>query len=296
MPLPSAMLLHPEYTDRPVDARWQRVTDLAARGEPADGPYDDAWVREGLDYLLQLQNCRGGVERDVLRRISPAVDVAHRLHTSPDRLQRGGVEARLLLGQTAQEVAAACGLTPAAVDAYLQLYFDVAGKLHAHNYILIHAVGGDLWGGRLAEADVDVLLKLYAYSIGPALLPVMERYFRGDWSIPTRLDQASIAELKDLAQMLWVKALVLSRVLPFRERSRAFRARRLARELEDHVASLTGKCQGMAVLMGSILAEDACATPPAGTSSSPEPPVARLLPGTDPEDWWVAWRTAVLAA
>jgi hypothetical protein len=123
-------------------------------------------VRRGLAYLTRLRACRNDLERQRLRDEAPDLDGAYQLHHG-EKLDRGAFEGRILAGQSPDDVAAACALGRDVVDAYLALFFDVLGKLHAQSYVLIHAVGGDLWGGGLREDDVDVLLRLYGFQKGP---------------------------------------------------------------------------------------------------------------------------------
>src|SRR4051812_28996114 len=115
MKLPSALLLAPQHTARPVDARWQRITDLADRGEPALHRWDDAWVRRGLDFLNRLRACQTEADRERLAQDLPDLDTAHRLHASADPLPRAILEARLLAGLSVADAATTCSLTQATV-------------------------------------------------------------------------------------------------------------------------------------------------------------------------------------
>jgi hypothetical protein len=231
----------------------------------------------GFRYALALLACESAADEEGLARALPDLEAAFRLHAGPDKLARGILEARLLAGQTIEETAAACGLAPEAVRAYEALFFHVLGKLHSRMYILIQAVGGDLWGGGLTEDDVDVLLKLYGFLKGPIFLEWLIRYFRGGWSAPERLEDASIEQLQELILMLELRALIQARVLPFPECLRAERLWAQTRELQRHIDARSGNLQ---------------AAP--GHASSEAAPADELLspPGSDPEAWWLAWAEA----
>src|SRR5262249_56031887 len=129
-------------------------------------------------------------------------------------LARGILEARVLARQSFEEVAAACGLTPQAVEAYHDLFFAVRGRLQSWCFILIHAVGGDLWGGTLSEDDADVLLRLFGYLKGPLFLQERIGYFRGGLAVPERLEDATAGQLRDLVHGLQPTALVPASLPP----------------------------------------------------------------------------------
>ncbi len=238
MELPSALLLSP-HNAGPVGARWRRAADLADRGEPATHEWDDGWVRRGLDYLNRLRACRDDGQRRHLAREAADIAAAHRLHMTADKLARGTLEARLLAGQTIEETAAACGLSAGAVEAYHELFFHVRGSLGAKGYIFSQAIGGKVWYG-LTEDDVDVLLKQYAYLKGPFYLEAMLLYFRGEWSVPERLESASREQLERLAIALGIRAVVKVRVLPFPECLRVQRLMSLVKELWGYIDTLPG--------------------------------------------------------
>jgi hypothetical protein len=210
MQLPAVLLLNPTYTARPVDARLRRVLKLAEQGEPATHRWDDVGVRLGLKYLNRLRASQGEADRERLAQDFPDLDAAYRLHVSADPLPRAILEARLLAGQIVPEVAAACGLTEAAVTAYEALFFDVLGKLEAKEYLMAAAVRFD-FSGQLPEGNAGMLLKWYGLVRGPVMLDAMIRYFNSDWSVPERLDGVTKGQLEELHLMMTVRADILGR-------------------------------------------------------------------------------------
>jgi hypothetical protein len=236
MKLPSALLLSPKNTDRPVDARWRRVADLARRRRHPWGRWDDDWVRRGLRYVNRLRACLGNADRARLAAEMPDVDAACRLHLTTDKVARGALEARLLAGQSVEEVAACCGLTPEAVTAYVRLFFDVLGSLRARSYILIHAIGPKHFHG-LTEDDPDVILKWAGFVKGVALLEPLTRYFTLGWRVPEQPDSLSRDELDELYTMCLMRLLVLSRVMPPGRPRRALAVLELAERLKTFIDS-----------------------------------------------------------
>src|SRR5205085_2875541 len=108
------LALGPRNSARPVDARAQIVDELS-RGTSLPRDFRDAWVKRGLAYVRARRACRTDADRLRLAREAPDLDAAYRLREAGDKVARGAVEGRLLAGQTAEEVAAACGFAPEAV-------------------------------------------------------------------------------------------------------------------------------------------------------------------------------------
>jgi len=293
--LPSEMLMHPSHTARPVDARWQRVCDLARRAKRARHKWDDDWVRLGLRYLNRLSACSSDADRARLARQMPDLDAAYHLHATAGRLERGVVEGRLLAGQTVEQVAAACGLSTAAVTAYEKLFFQVLGRLDAREFIYIHAVGPKMWTG-FEEDDVDLLLKVRGFQRGPLTLELLLNYLRHGLQVPDRLEGAGRERLEELVMMLTTKACVQSRTLPFPRCVRALRLVALSDELAAYVASLPAReSAGKEARSGEaakVCWEGVCSPPVA----APEPAEGVPPLGEDRGAWWSAWRAAVLAA
>ena len=213
MDLPSTLLLSPDFTARPVDARWQRVVDLAGQGRRARHRFDDQWVKQGLRYLRRLNRCHEDEARNRLAEALPAIDVAYRLRHG-DPFSRAVVEARLLAGQSISEVASACEMTSEAVGAYEALFFSVLDRREARSFIMIEAMGGNLWDGSLTPEDGGVWMRFFAYLKGPLFLEPLIQYYRG-WTLPERLEDVTAEQLSETVDMLQVRALILSRALPF---------------------------------------------------------------------------------
>ena len=288
--------LFPGNTAPPVDRRWQVATRTLEDAGCARVLRRDARTERARDYLRALRAlhaCHTDAERDALATTMPDLDAAYRLHAG-DKLTRATVEGLLLARQSVEQVAAECGLTPAAVTAYVALFFDVLDKLGAVEYILLNALGGNIWDGSLTEADGDVFVRLLGYQGGPILLRWAVAYFRGGWSVPQRLEEASPEELLDLVGVLMTRAIVLVHVVPYRQCVRAVRLARLVGELRAYVASRTG--QAPPVQAADEL-EPYASLPLLGApiegAVEPTPGVTAPI-GTD--GWWSAWRQALQAA
>jgi hypothetical protein len=285
--------LFPGNTAGPVDRRWQIATRTLEDAECDRVLRRDAWTNRARDYLSALHACHTDAERDALAATMPDIDAAYRLHEG-DKLTRATVEGLLLARQSIDQVASECGLTPAALTAYVALFFDVLGRLHAAEYILLNALGGNIWDGSLTEADGDVFVRLLGYQGGPILLRWAVAYFRGGWSVPECLEDASPDQLRELVGILNTRAIVLVHVLPYRQCIRAVRLARLVGELRAYLASRTD--QAPPVQAADDL-EPYASLPllgaPINASVEPTPGVTAPI-GTD--GWWSAWRQALQAA
>lgn len=290
----SEMLLSPEYITRPVNARWERVLDLDARGKRrATHKWDDAAVQRGLDFARRIRDCHGVLARERLSLAMPDVDAAYRLHWEASELDRGIVQARLLAGQPFEAVAAACGMATEGVRAYHDLFFDVQSRLRDKFYITTRAVG---WkpGRDTAGEGLDMLLRYVGYYAGPQSLDLLIRYLRYGLPIPERLESATEEELEELAGRLEAKFAVEAFVRPLQDCSRALRLRVLALDLRTYLLSLTVenvKASLAAGLPGTLAQRpaDAAGVTVAAGGGAPG------SPATDVEEWWAAWREAAMA-
>ena len=91
--------------------------------------------------------------------------------------------------------------------------FDVRDRLHAEGYVLHQVIGPKAHAG-LTEADVDVILKLYAYAGGPLVVDALVSYYREPPILPDRPELLSAAELQELRTKLLLKASILAHTLP----------------------------------------------------------------------------------
>lgn len=287
MHLPSALLMSPYNRNRPVDARWQRIVDLAERGGRANHEHDDAWIRRGLAYLRRLRECRDESDRQQLAEEMPDLHAAHQLHKSPEKLERAEVESRLLARQSIDEVSSACKIDRETLVAYEALFFQVLDRLDASVFILINAVGTKICSG-LTESDSEILLKFFGFLKGAVFLELVLQYFRVGCDLPERLEQASRAELETLASNLGMKALVLSFVLPFPQCVRTLQLSKLADELRAFLVARDNQT-ALPPLFPGVLE---CLV----SSPASEPVSKALHLEVDPESWWATWREAVLAA
>ena len=282
------MELHPKNPIPTVDRRW-RIAELVARGfTPWETDRSDPWVQRAVTYLQMPPATGTGTEQPAADPVNIATAVA--VHKS-DKLTRGTLEARILARLPVDQVAAACGLTVEAVQAYEALFFDVRGHLAYPDYLIPVVIGPKLHYGITAE-DVDVVLKHVGYVGGPVLVDWLVDFYTAGVIVPESLEIARPEELRTLVRRLRAKALHLVYVLQYPACCRALRLNELARELEAYAEGL-GDAK-------DAPAEEVAMVAPLGVGqgapdAGPSPAETSKAPARGPE-WWSSWREAVSAA
>jgi hypothetical protein len=93
------------------------------------------------------------------------------------------------------------------------VFFCVRDRLHVEGYVILRVLGKAHRG--LTEADVDVILKMYAYAGGPIVLDRLLDYFKNPPpEVPARPEQLGPAELQSLRDRLLVRASIVLHTLP----------------------------------------------------------------------------------
>jgi hypothetical protein len=201
------MYNYPGNPFRPVDWRWLRAADLVESRRWPRPPHDDDWVVAAMRFRRWLR------QPDVAARpFPPGLPEAHALYAAPPSFRRWELEAWLLTREPLGRVAARCGLSQEAVEAYHAVFFDVRDCLDAAAYILNVVIGPKRYSG-LTEADVDVLLNMRAYSYGPAALEALLEYYRDPPAVPDRPEALGPEGLRRLCGRLLVRASVVANTL-----------------------------------------------------------------------------------
>jgi hypothetical protein len=203
----------PDNIFRPVDWRWRRATDLVESGGPLSPGHDDGPVQEAVRYLRAWRACRAEEELQRLAREMPDLHGAHQLHLARS-FQTWEAQARLLTEESFAQVAEKCGSDPRVIETYHSTFFHVRDRLHVEGYILFQVIGPKAHRG-LSEADIDVILKMYAYYGGPIVLDRLVDYFKNPPpKVPARPEQLGPDELKLLRDKLLVRASIVLDTLP----------------------------------------------------------------------------------
>jgi len=154
---------------RPADWRWQRAS-LLANDELTNSKLDDRDVKRAaraIRILLQTPENEGTLAfRD------PDLYWSYRIYQGQHEFIaiRAELEARILAGDTDENIGKKCHLSPGGLRAYRELFFDVADRLECSACILHVIIGTALYRG-YREQDINVFWKYYGYTYG---VPVLE--------------------------------------------------------------------------------------------------------------------------
>ena len=158
---------------RPLDWRWRRALHLAdSDSRRRCRPWDDELTGLALMYIRRSAQYGAAACRDKLRRQMPAITTAHQLQVAAD-VMTWMIEARVLAGIEPSEIARQADLSPAVIEAYEGLFFDVRHRLDARCYVQLHAL-------RRPSPDdsrmdlVGWLLRTLAYHGGAVVLELAE--------------------------------------------------------------------------------------------------------------------------
>jgi len=157
---------------RPLDWRHVRAKELAGNGENPPLPLrytDDDVVRRLRKYLI---NTRRYPEEQDLFLTDPELFNAFRVQRRRGDEFRWYLEARILSGQTDEEIGAKLALLPDAVSLYEQSFFHVRDRLGFHDWTLRQILGPRI-DRSTAERAEEIAAKLFAYFGGPLALDVI---------------------------------------------------------------------------------------------------------------------------
>jgi hypothetical protein len=202
----------PDNVFRPPDWRWRRAADLVDGGGPLCPGHDDGPVQAAMQFLRAWRRCRAEEELQRLAREMPDLYGAHQLHLARS-LRTWEAQARLLTEECFETIAEKCGSHPRVIETFHTTFFHVRDRLHVEGYVLFQVIGPKAHSG-LTEADVDVLLKMYAYSGGPAALDAVLDCIKGPPKVPERPELLGPAELRSLRDRLLVRAWITLDTLP----------------------------------------------------------------------------------
>ena len=171
--------------------RFERVLEML-EGGPAGRLYkctikDDKIIKTYKKFLLKWINCRSDRDRSKLFSEHPALYLAHSIKDNATEFPELEyiIQARLLAGQTFEEIANYLGTKPEVIEWYSKLFFDVCDKLNNKDWITMHVLYPALERYRnvlgksnlenidqrkaaaIAEPFWDATLKILAYFGGP---------------------------------------------------------------------------------------------------------------------------------
>jgi hypothetical protein len=177
---------------RPPDWRWQRA------GQPPmkrvrRGCQDDDWVARCRRFQAVLEQAGCEVRHPRLVRAHPEILGAVLLRQG-ERRRRYEAEARLLAGQSNQEIADHLGVDAEVIGAYEALFYSVRDRLTCSDWVAACVLGPGLWEG-FDVGDVERLWKVIAYQYGPLIFDALIENVREDGRPPADPELAEQLEL-----------------------------------------------------------------------------------------------------
>lgn len=185
---------------RPVDWRWQRATALAVPGRRCSPKQDDVATRLTVRFVRWRQGLRSGRRNEATAGFSLAdLAAAYDLHEGGGE-RSAELQARVLAGQPAAEIALRMGIAATTVAAYEAVFFAVRERLHAETHILLAAIGAErLVSGRY---DRGQQLKLLGFFGGPRVLDAALAALSNPPAAKSSGDASCSAKIAILAAML----------------------------------------------------------------------------------------------
>jgi hypothetical protein len=154
--------------------RWLRAVEIDGGGLKAtrarDGEDGFQWIRRATRLKRHYDRASGRPESFyALALRDSALFWAHSIWVEEKAPTRWGIEARVLAGESDDEIAAKIGTEPEVIGAYVDVFFDVRKRLMNLDYVQ-NVVMADAVTRGLQERQYDLLWKLMGYKGGPLVL------------------------------------------------------------------------------------------------------------------------------
>jgi len=150
------------------DWRWSAACEHIAKGT-ALRRWEDPAIAEAVRFLRPWVK-HGPPPDDHTRSRMPALAAAHDLFDAGGPL-RDEVEARLLAGESPETIATKAGLEATTVDAFERVFFNVADRLDAHDWLVTNVV--QIWKLDPDNPDEGRMWKWLAVAFGPHAVDIM---------------------------------------------------------------------------------------------------------------------------
>lgn len=150
--------------------RWLRAVEVDSGGDrpsrAIDGEAGFTWIRRALRLKRRFARLDSNPRsRRALLLRDRAMYWAHSLWLAEKQPARWGIEARVIAGETDDEIANKLGTDVEIINAYVNVFFDVREKLANSDYML-NVVMADAVVRGLQERQYDLLWKLIGYHGG----------------------------------------------------------------------------------------------------------------------------------
>jgi hypothetical protein len=154
--------------------RWARACEIDAGGQKAtrqiDGQDGFIWIRRALRNKRHVERAAGRSEALYAAMLRDRdMFWAHSIWAEDKNQTRWALEARVLAGESNEEIAEKIGADPGVINAYINVFFDVRSKMRHMDYVQTVILGDAVTRG-LNERHYDLLWKMMAIQGGPHVL------------------------------------------------------------------------------------------------------------------------------
>jgi hypothetical protein len=161
--------------------RWLRAVEVDSGGarpsRAIDGPDGFEWIRRAVRLKRHFERAGGRAERlYALMLRDNDLFWAHSLWVEEKAPTRWAIEARVLAGETDEEIARKTGTDPGVITAYVSTFFDVRDKLANQDYVVNVIMANAVTRG-LQERQYDLLWKMMGFHGGPYVLDAVINRF-----------------------------------------------------------------------------------------------------------------------
>lgn len=187
----------PSLRDNPRRApnwRWLRAVQIDSGGPRAsraiDGEEGFVWIRRASRLKRRYE--LAGNRPDQLYRLIQYDRVlfwAHSMWADDKAPMRWAIEARILAGESDEEIAARIGTDAEIIAAYHAVFFDVRSALYNQDYI-VNVIMADAVTRGVSERQYDLLWKMFAFHGGSHVLDAVMSKFTAT-ARPERADDVS---------------------------------------------------------------------------------------------------------
>lgn len=164
---------HKNNVFRVPNWRWERARVIREQKLRIARDQNDTWTEKAYKFQAKLSRCKEDIGRWELMERYPDIYSAYLIFSRGGGDERHplryAIEARILAGQTPEQIAQLIGVEPEVIETYERVFFNVAEKLKNTDYIMTCVIGPSIHAG-LSDRDYDLLWKLFGYLYGPAVL------------------------------------------------------------------------------------------------------------------------------
>jgi hypothetical protein len=161
--------------------RWLRAAQIDSGGIKAskhrDGEEGYAWIRRALRLKRHYDRAGGRAENMYALALRDGdLFWAHSIWVDDKAPTRWSIEARVVAQESDEEIAQKLGTDPGVINAYVNTFFDVRGKLTNMDYV-INVIMADAVVRGLQERHYDLLWKMMAFNGGSHVLDAVINKF-----------------------------------------------------------------------------------------------------------------------